>query len=451
MPENYVLLERTELNDTAASVTFANIPQTGYTDLKIVVSVRSDRASSTWDNIQFQLNGSTTSYSSRYLLGSGSAASSGTLSVLYGGDIPAINATASTFSNAEYYFPNYAGNTNKSVSFDTTAENNATAAYQFLTAGLWSNTAAITSITMFSGNSANFVANSTFSLYGIAAYGTTPSIAPKAMGGNRIDNDGTYWYHTFTSSGSFVPQSNLTADMLVIAGGGGGGGDVGGGAGAGRVYNLTSQALSNATSYVCTVGAGGATNNPAANAPGLKGTDSSFIGGVLSYVSLGGGGGNGRAAQTTAPNDGWNGGGGSYDSTRGPTAGNGGFAGGATSNPNTSNCQSGGGGGAAEAGNTDAIGEGGDGVNTFSSWATATSTGVSGFYAGGGGGGYYNDSTTIKAGGAGGGGNGGNSSAAATNATANTGSGGGGGGSSGSVPGGLGGSGIIIIRYPIAS
>ncbi len=35
MPNNYVLLERTELAASAASVTFANIPQTGYTDLKI--------------------------------------------------------------------------------------------------------------------------------------------------------------------------------------------------------------------------------------------------------------------------------------------------------------------------------------------------------------------------------------------------------------------------------
>jgi hypothetical protein len=35
-------LERIELNATAASVTFANIPQTGYTDLKVVVSARLD-------------------------------------------------------------------------------------------------------------------------------------------------------------------------------------------------------------------------------------------------------------------------------------------------------------------------------------------------------------------------------------------------------------------------
>jgi hypothetical protein len=41
---NYVLLERIELNASAASVTFANIPQTGYTDLKVVLSARETHA-----------------------------------------------------------------------------------------------------------------------------------------------------------------------------------------------------------------------------------------------------------------------------------------------------------------------------------------------------------------------------------------------------------------------
>ncbi len=38
MPANYVLLERIELNASAASITFSNIPQSGYTDLKLIVS-----------------------------------------------------------------------------------------------------------------------------------------------------------------------------------------------------------------------------------------------------------------------------------------------------------------------------------------------------------------------------------------------------------------------------
>jgi hypothetical protein len=44
----------------------------------------------------------------------------------------------------------------------------------------------------------------------------------KASGGT-ITTDGTNWIHTFTSSGTFVPYSNLTTDYLVVAGGAGGG------------------------------------------------------------------------------------------------------------------------------------------------------------------------------------------------------------------------------------
>jgi hypothetical protein len=72
-------------------------------------------------------------------------------------------ATASTFSNDAIYIPNYSGSTNKSVSIDTVTENNATAAHQTITASVWANTAAITSIKIVTG--ANFAQYSTASLY----------------------------------------------------------------------------------------------------------------------------------------------------------------------------------------------------------------------------------------------------------------------------------------------
>ena len=57
MPVNHVLLETIELSQSAASVTFDNIPQTGYTDLKIVVSARS-AANTSAANMSLQFNGS---------------------------------------------------------------------------------------------------------------------------------------------------------------------------------------------------------------------------------------------------------------------------------------------------------------------------------------------------------------------------------------------------------
>lgn len=446
MPNNYVLLDRIELNNTAASVTFDNIPQSGYTDLKVVVSGRSARTGTNADNLNITFNGSTSGYSGRVLYGDGSGAGSYTPATTYIlGEIPTANTTANTFGNAEFYIPNYRSSNFKSVSLDSVTENNASgagSAYADLIAGLWSNTAAITSIRVAS-QVANFVAGSTFSLYGIAQVGTTPAIAPKADGGNVIGTDGTYWYHAFLSNGTFTPQVGLSADVLVVAGGGGGGGDVSGGlgagGGAGGLLLHSSQSLANATNYTCTVGAGGATGSSATGTNGANGINSSF--GALT-ASVGGGGGGGAGASFRVGQNGGSGGGGGASSSSGGSAGGTATSGQGNNGSAGSTGGAGGGGGAGAAGgatSTNTGGAGGAGLNTYSSWATATGTGVSGFYAGGGGG--WGSVTQGAAGSGGGGAASGSTSTA--NAVVNTGGGGG-------AYVGAGGSGIVIIRYPVA-
>ncbi len=444
MAENYILLERVELNASAASISFNNIPQTGYTDLKIVVSARGDNAT-TYVGANLSFNGVTTGFSFREVFGTGSSAGSGSASAQTAGYFNGSTTTASTFSNFEIYIPNYTSNSNKSYSVDSVVENNATASLADMLAGLWSNTAAISSITL-TPSPGNFVANSTFSLYGIAALGTTPVIAPKASGGNIIATDGTYWYHAFLSSGSFVPQVGLTADVLVIAGGGGGGNNRGGGGGAGGVLSFSSQALVNGTNYPCAVGAGGPGAPAGTNARGTNGVDSQFS--ALTLVK--GGGAGGGIVGTQSGNTGGSGGGAGVGGTAGANTSGQGSAGGEDTGQSA-----GGGGGATAAGSTapstSAGGNGGQGTSSFSSWGSVTLTGqnVSGtyIYAGGGGGGTYPGSFQ-SSGGQGGGGNGGASSTSASAGTANT--GGGGGGSGELNAGGTGGSGIIIVRYPIA-
>jgi hypothetical protein len=441
--ENYILLERTELNASAASVTFANIPQTGYTDLKIVYSARTN-AGGTSDHILMQLNGSTTSLSGIRLVGNGAATASYSVSTGPAGQSNGSGSTANTFGSGEIYIPNYAGSTNKSWSADGVSENNATgvgsAAAEF-NAGLWSNTAAITSIRLIQEIGTAFLAGSTFSLYGIAALGTTPAIAPKADGGNIIDYDGTYWIHTFLTSGTFTPQVGLTCDYLVIAGGGSGGkglttntvptGDKTGGGGAGGyISSLTASGgggaalspivVTSGTSYGITVGAGGS------NTSGVLGTGSNSTFSTVT-ASGGGQGGNSQAGATSYSNGqpgGSGGGAAGYSGTRSGGTGttNQGYAGG-TGSSNEIDYRSHGGGGGAGA-------VGGNG-NT-------SSPGVDG--AGGAG---LSNSITGSAVTRGVGGNGGNGGASGT---ANTGNGGG--GNTGTP--GAGGSGIVIIRYPAA-
>ena len=151
----------------AANITFSSIPST-YTDLKLVWSARSARTAVNTDDMIIGFNGVNTNLSGRYLWGTGSAAASGTDTQLLVGEYPTATATASTFANCEVYIPNYAGSTNKSFSADTVSENNGTLAYATLTAGLWSSTAAITSIVLKTGSGSNLEQYSTASLYGIS-------------------------------------------------------------------------------------------------------------------------------------------------------------------------------------------------------------------------------------------------------------------------------------------
>jgi hypothetical protein len=455
MPNNYVLLDRIELNTSAASVTFDNIPQTGYTDLKVVVSGRSARTGTNADNLNITFNGSTSGYSGRVLYGNGAAAASYVpgASTYILGEIPTANTTANTFGNAEFYIPNYRSSNFKSVSLDLVNENNASgsgSANADLIAGLWSNTAAITSITIAS-QVANFVANSTFSLYGLAQVGTTPAIAPKADGGNVIGTDGTYWYHAFLSNGTFTPQTALSCDIMVVAGGGGGGRTVGGGAGAGGLLGFTSQAIS--STQTITVGGGG-TGATSFTTNGTNGVDSQF--GTLTLVKGGGAGGKGDSG---AGLTGGSGGGGGAAGV-GFGAGGAGTAGqGNAGNTGGPAAQVAGGGGGAGVAATNK--NGGNGVTTYSSWGLATTTGqnVSGtvYFAGGGGGGTNSgaggDALVAGAGGFGGGASGRNLASAGVPAaaTANTGGGGGGSGGNGDTSnGGNGGSGIVIVRYLVA-
>ena len=286
----------------SASVTFNSIPQTGYTDLKIVMSTRGGTAGS-GDNILVSINGSSTTFTFKQLYGTGSAAGSVGGSYAAAGYSTNASSTASTFASTEIYFPGYTSSNYKSFSVDTVTENNATAATAAFTAGLWSTVSAITSLSFSQQYTGNFQQFSTFSLYGISTSSVPVSPTPQAQGGDIIVNDGTYWYHAFISTGAFVPNRALTADVLVVAGGGSGGPDGGGGGGAGGLVAYTSQSLPSGTSQTVTIGAGGSSWS--------NGVNSQF--GSLT-ASVGGGKGGCSSSTLNGSSGGSGGGGGSYGS-----------------------------------------------------------------------------------------------------------------------------------------
>ena len=165
MANTYTLINSSTVGvGGAASITFSSIPAT-YMDLLIKTSLRGSRSAIN-EGVNVSFNGSTSSFTYRALQGNGSAASSFNSTAGYYTDTDGDTAAANTFGNGEIYIPNYAGSNNKSYSADSVAETNNTTIYMQLVAGLWSNTAAITSIS-FACTVGSFKEYSTAYLYGI--------------------------------------------------------------------------------------------------------------------------------------------------------------------------------------------------------------------------------------------------------------------------------------------
>jgi len=250
-----------------------------------------------------------------------------------------------------------------------------------------------------------------------------------------------------------ITSGPITLEWLVIAGGGGGGGyggfGNGGGGGAGGVLT-GSFSMSTGALFTIIVGAGG--GGGAGQVSGSTGFDSNVSSGSFSTLTAKGGGYGGREAPGGNGGSGGGGGasgGGLATQSSFVPAGFTGYGNNGGGNINQfGGFTGGGGGGAAGVGqNGDGETKGGNGgaaTSLFSTWASATSTGVGGQYAGGGGGGRDNEPPS----GPGLGGGGGATGGGGPDATANTGSGGGG---ANNVRGYNGGSGIVIARYVSAT
>jgi hypothetical protein len=312
--------------------------------------------------------------------------------------------------------------------------------------------------------------------------------------------DDTYHFHAFTTVGSntlTVRDANAVRDVSVLVVGGGGGGSsatesAGAGGGAGALLSVSGglfplDGASSSYSLDVIVGAPGAGKDGTSTGAGADGGSSSLgaAGQPLQMTATGGGGGGNPGGVITGRTGGSGGGGGATSGTATnagggvgtvPTLGElsalfsrgsvtateevGAFTGGSGQNDDTGLRRRAGGGGGAG-------GTGGNGISGSSGRvagnggpallvAAFTGFGAAGFFAGGGGGATgQNGSGTLGVDGAGAGGGGGagqggdGGTKSGTSAGANTGSGGGGACDKGNA--GNGGSGVVIVRYRLAS
>jgi len=345
----------------------------------------------------------------------------------------------------------------------------------------------------------------------IMSIGTVSTLQTGDITNTVVSTNGrTYQYYILKSGTTYTinytSSTACTAYALIVGGGGNGGSQVGGAGGGGGVAMPSFSIPATSTSQSVTISVAATTQSQYYASDGVTG-----VNGYSSSVTFNGTGGNAVSpASITALGGG--GGGSSGNNPQGKTGGSGGgaangqigvlksggvantnggtnYANAGGNNSRTGNAEfgSGGGGGAGTAGGnptTTVAGTGGNGIQILSTlYGVVDIPGYAAYYWGGGGGGFSGSSSVNGGnGGLGGGGGGaangstvsgvgggsalntggtgsnstngvylnGNTNYVGGNGGANTGGGGGGTAASGSLTfGGIGGSGIVVIAFPI--
>lgn len=160
MATTYEKIATTTLGSASSAIDFTSIGST-YTDLRLVITTFTSSATTMISRFN---SDSGANYSSTYIAGDGSSASSGRFTnktSLY-----AAKGLGSTPQLYTFDIFSYAGSTYKTCLFTEIADNNGSGYVDYF-AGLWRSTSAITSINLSCDTT--FSAGTTATLYGIKA------------------------------------------------------------------------------------------------------------------------------------------------------------------------------------------------------------------------------------------------------------------------------------------
>jgi hypothetical protein len=167
----YTPLATVTLGSATSSVTFSSIPAT-YRDLIIVVNGRSTESGTNLDTVGGRFNGdagSNYSYVGMNAGDSGSPSSnSGTTTNFQGGRLATSNGGRTAFGVCVIQILDYSA-TDKHKTVLSRGASQTEAVAVDANASRWANTAAVTSVLLRTAQGANYVAGSTFDLYGVIA------------------------------------------------------------------------------------------------------------------------------------------------------------------------------------------------------------------------------------------------------------------------------------------
>jgi hypothetical protein len=159
----YIALANTTLSSTATSITFSSIPA-NYQDLIVIMSIKLTAGAET----KVQFNSSTANYSMAQAAFTGSSNfSNGGVGNSWAWITPNSFTSTGEFDNCIMHIMDYS-TTNKHKGYVSRYNSLSTNNYSNMIAGRWSETQAISSLTIYvSSNS--FTSGSTFAIYGVAA------------------------------------------------------------------------------------------------------------------------------------------------------------------------------------------------------------------------------------------------------------------------------------------
>lgn len=167
MPVTYDRIASTTLGSAASSVTFSSISG-AYTDLVLVISARGTTVA-TSTSVYFTTNITGANYSNTWLVGTGVGASSSRYSNLSQGYLGYISAASNASDSRGTVIANFMNYSNTTTFKTVISRGNVAEAETDAYVSLVRGTSALSTITVGEGGGNNFVAGSTFNLYGIKA------------------------------------------------------------------------------------------------------------------------------------------------------------------------------------------------------------------------------------------------------------------------------------------
>jgi hypothetical protein len=170
MANTYLPIASNILSTNTASITFSAIPAT-YTDLILHISARSNDAN-TYDQINTRINGDNGSsyydiYTSSFGTGGNNSSTGFSRTSMDMRFTNGDTSTANTFGSAEIYIPGYTLTQNRIASNFGVSEGTATTQRMGITAHMFTSNTVITSLVFFPASGSNWLAGSSFYLYGI--------------------------------------------------------------------------------------------------------------------------------------------------------------------------------------------------------------------------------------------------------------------------------------------